>query len=196
MIPFLLLGYNNLLLWRLSVSRALGAIDANRGLLNYRQIQIQDIFLVRMALEVMGITISYLFLWCIFGMMGFMRLPQNLSLVLIGWFFSCWFAASFGTFMGCLSEFSELVKRIWAPFGYIAFFFSGTYFKIDWLPKSLQKLILMFPLVHPVEMVRAGYWGDNQHWHYSMMYMTVICMAMMLLSGLLMRNRTLTNPHP
>jgi len=195
LVPFLVIGYSNLLVWRFCTARGMGAIEGNRGLLNYRNIKIQDIFLARMLLEAAGVTTSFLFLWLIFGIMGLMTWPNDPLLLIVGWFFICWFCAAFGTFLGCLTELSDLAKRIWSPIGYIAFFFSGVYFEVDWLPPALQKLILMVPLVHPVEMARAGYWGDGHRAHYSMAYITVSCLIMTLLSGLIMRNRALRNPH-
>lgn len=195
LVPFFTIGYANLLLWRLCASRGLKAIDANRNLLHYRQIKIQDIFLARMLLEIAGVTTSIVLLWLIFGLLGLMAWPSNPFLLVIGWLFACWFAASFGTLLGCLSEFTELVARIWSPISYASLMFSGVFYEVDWLPKAAQEWALLMPLVHPVEMTRAGYWGDGPHWHYSMTYITVVCVVIMLLAGLLMRNRALRDPH-
>ena len=194
-VPFFTIGYSNLLVWRFCASRGLKAIDANLGLLHYRQIQIQDIFLARMLLEIAGVTTSFLFLWLILAFMGLMTWPTDPFLLVIGWLFACWFAAAFGTFLGCLSQRTQIVERIWRPINYISVMISGVVFEVDWFPKNIQNWVLMVPLVHPIEMTRAGYWGDGSHWHYSMIFMTVACMTMTLLAGLLMRNRTLRNPH-
>jgi len=194
-IPFFVIGYGNLLVWRFCASRGMKAIEANRGLLHYRQIRIQDIFTARMLLEVAGVTVSFLFLWLIFALMGLMTWPSDPFIMVVGWLFACWFAASFGTFLGCLSELTGLVERVWRPINYLSIIVSGVFFEVAWLPKGLQEWVLWVPLVHPMEMTRAGYWGDGSHWHYSMMFITVACMTMTLLSGLLMRNRALRDPH-
>jgi len=193
-VPFFVIGYGNVMAWRFCVARGQKAIDANRNLLHYRQIRVQDIFLARMLLEVAGVAISFLFLWLICALLGLMTWPADPFLLVVGWFFCCWFAASFGTLIGCLTEFTQVVARIWSPINYASLLISGLFFQVDWLPKALQELVLWVPLVHPMEMTRAGYWGGS-HWHYSMMFMTMVCMTMTLLSGLLMRNRALRDPH-
>jgi len=193
--PFLMIGYTNITLWRFCISRGLRAIDANRSLLHYRQIRIQDIFLARMLLELTGVTLSFLVLWTIFAFLELATWPADPFLMATGWLLACWFSASFGAFMGCLSEFSELVARLWPAINYSALLAGGIFFRVDWLPKAAQEWVLLFPLVHHIEMTRAAYWGDSAHWHYSVLYMIGVCMTLTLLAGILMRNRTLRTPH-
>ena len=193
--PFIVISYCNLMVWRLCASRGMVAIESNRSLLYYRQIRIQDIFTARMLLEVAGVTTSFLFLWLLFAFMGLMTWPKDPLLMATGWLLACWFAASLGTFLGCLSHFFEVVDRIWPPISHFLMIFSAVFYEVDWLPKILQRWILINPFVHPIEMTRAGYWGDGPHWHYSMMYLTGACMTLTLASGLLMRNQALRSPR-
>jgi capsular polysaccharide transport system permease protein len=56
---------------------------------------------------------------------------------------------------------------------------------VEWLPTSAQKLILFLPMVHGVEMLRAGYFGSLVKPHYNVEFM-VIADLVFLFVGLLM----------
>lgn len=187
--PFIVTGYSSLLLWRLCSFRGLKAIEPNRSLLHHRPVKIQDIFIARMTLEVAGVTASFILL--ILAMVGLdlMNFPKDLFLLTSGWLLMVWFSACLGTILGCLSEHSDLVERLWHPASYFMLAISGTFFMVDWLPTSLQALVFWVPMVHPVEMMRAGYWGDSAHFHFSVGYISFVCLSMSLVALLLMADR-------
>lgn len=191
--PFVVTGYSNLLLWRNCSFRGLKAIEPNRSLLHHRQVKIQDIFLARMILELAGVTSSFLLLMTSMMALGLMHWPDNACLLLGGWLLMCWFAACLGAILGCLSEFSELVERLWHPLSYFLLTMSGTFFMVDWIPAKMQGVVSWVPMVHPIEMMRGGYWGASVKTHYDVHYMMVVCLSATLLAGLLMSDRRLKN---
>lgn len=52
---------------------------------------------------------------------------------------------------------------------------------VEWLPPYAQKLILLLPMVHGVELMREGFFGSMVHAYYDMTYMTACCLALTLI---------------
>ncbi len=48
---------------------------------------------------------------------------------------------------------------------------SGAPFMVEWLPKKLQDVVLYLPMVHGVELLRHGYFGNVVRTHYDIGYM-------------------------
>ena len=186
---FIVTGYSSLLLWRNCSFRGIRSIEPNRSLLHHRQVKIQDIFFARMTLELAGVTASFLLLMGAMVSIGLMKLPRDPLLFFGGWLLMCWFSACLGTILGCLSEHSELVERLWHPVSYFLLAVSGTFFMVNWIPRAFRELVLWMPMVHPVEMMRGGYWGSAVVVHFSVGYIAAVCLAMTLAALLLMADR-------
>lgn len=187
--PFIVTGYSSLLLWRICSFRGIKSIEPNRSLMHHRQVKVQDIFYARMLLDVAGVTISFLLLMAVMTGIGLMRFPADPLLLIMGWALMSWFSACLGIILGCLSEHSELVERLWHPVSYFMLPISGVFYMVDWLPASLQKLAMWVPMVHPIEMMRAGYWGSVITTHYQVSYILLVCLLMTLTALLLMSDR-------
>ena len=52
---------------------------------------------------------------------------------------------------------------------------------VDWLPPVAQKIVLLLPMVHGVEVLREGYFGSMVHAHYDLGYMAICCLVLSLL---------------
>ena len=189
--PFVVTGYSCLLLWRTCSFRGLKAIEPNRSLLHHRQVKIQDIFVARMLLEIAGVSFSFFTLLAILMFAGVLLWPQNPCLILFGWILMAWFSSCLGTILGCLSEYSEMVERLWHPASYFLLSVSGTFFMVDWLQPKMQSLVHWVPLIHPVEMMRAGYWGSSVKTHYDTPYMIAVCFIFTWLALTLMADKRL-----
>ena len=59
---------------------------------------------------------------------------------------------------------------------------------VDWLPPAGQELVLMLPMVHGVEMVRDGYFGDIVRTHYSAGFLAVNNLVLTLLGLFVLRD--------
>jgi ABC-type polysaccharide/polyol phosphate export permease len=68
---------------------------------------------------------------------------------------------------------------------------SGAAFMVDWLPTAFQKVVLLLPMVHGVEMVREGYFGNTVRTHYDAAYMAECCLVLTLLGLFLVRDAAL-----
>ena len=159
-VAFAITGYSSVLMWRNAASRCSKAIEPNLSLMYHRNVKVLDIFISRVLLEISGSTASFAALTIVFSIAGAMKWPQDVVLVLVGWLMLGWFALALGFIVGSVSERSETFERTWHIITYLLFPLSGALFMVYWLPKSSQDVVLWLPMVHGVEMIRHGYFGN------------------------------------
>jgi ABC-type polysaccharide/polyol phosphate export permease len=186
-IAFAITGYSSVLLWRNCASRCAMAIESNKGLLYHRNVRVIDVFLTRILLEVAGATASFLFLATIFTWGGWMELPADPLKVVGGWLMLAWFGAALALLIGAGTAYSPIAERLWHPAAYLLFPISGAAFMVDWLRPEFQEMVLALPMVHGVEMLRDGYFGDKVTTHYSVGYMALCCLLLTLAGLFLVR---------
>jgi ABC-type polysaccharide/polyol phosphate export permease len=179
-IAFAVTGYSSILLWRNSVGHCVNAVQANLNLLYHRNVRMIDVLVTRITLETAGATASFIVLTLFFVAVEWAAPPVDLLKVIFGWLMLAWFGASLALTIGALSTYAKLVSRLWQPASYVLFPLSGAAFMVDWLPTALQKIVLLLPMVHGVEMVREGYFGNTVRTHYDMAYMATCCLVLTL----------------
>ncbi|MGF7149243.1 ABC-2 type transport system permease protein/capsular polysaccharide transport system permease protein [Sphingomonas zeicaulis] len=180
-VAFAVTGYSSVLLWRNMPGRCIGSIQPNLSLMFHRQVKVIDIFISRLLLEVAGATSSFITLSCIFYSIGWMKMPEDVLQVIIGWLMLAWFGASLAMLLGALAEEHETVDKLWHPFSYLMFPLSGAAFVVDILPKIARDVVLYLPMVHGVEYLRGGFFGSAFKPHYDMAYMTFWCLGLTIL---------------
>jgi ABC-type polysaccharide/polyol phosphate export permease len=180
-VAFAVTGYSSVLLWRNMPSRCIGAIGPNLALMYHRNVKVIDIFAARLLLEAGGATASFLILTLIFTSIGWMRLPEDLLEVAVGWILLAWFGASLAVFLGAWAEQSELIEKLWHPMAYLLFPMSGAAFMVEALPTNMREVVLWLPMIHGTEMVRAGFFGSLIQPHYSVAYFAMFNTGLTLL---------------
>ncbi len=186
-VAFAVTGYSSVLMWRNAASQCSSGIGANKPLLFHRAVLVIDVLLTRIALEIAGATGSFILLSLLFIYVGWMPMPNDLMLVLEGWLMLAWFGASLALLIGGGTALSEIVHRLWHPTAYLLFPMSGAAFMVDWLPSKLQTVVLLLPMVHGVEALRSGYFGNVVPTHYDLTYMSVCCLVLSLAGMLVVR---------
>ncbi len=182
-VAFAVTGYSSVLMWRNSATRAGSAVEQNKPLLFHRNVRPIDVLLTRTVLEIAGATASFTTLSLLFSFIGWMPLPADPLEVIFGWIMLAWFGASLALTIGAGTAFSAIVERLWHPAAYLMFPISGAAFMVDWLPPNFQKVVLLLPMVHGIEIVREGYFGGVVPAHYDVGYMAMCCLVLSL-SGL------------
>lgn len=177
-VAFAVTGYSSVLLWRNMPGRCSNAIEPNLSLMYHRHVKVIDIFAARILLEVAGTTFSFVALMLVFHSIGWMKPPEDILMIMLGWFMLTWFGAALALLIGALSARTELVEKIWHPMAYLLFPLSGAAFMVDWLPPAAQKVVLFLPMVHGVEILREGYFGSMVHAHYDLGYMVLCCLIL------------------
>jgi capsular polysaccharide transport system permease protein len=186
-VAFAVTGYSSVLMWRNSANRSSSAVKQNRSLLFHRNVRVVDVLLTRIALEVGGATGSFIVLSALFIFVGWMPIPGDPLKVVSGWLMLAWFGASLALLIGAGTAFSDIVERLWHPAAYLLFPISGAAFMVDWLPPNMQRIVLLLPMVHGVEMLREGYFGNVVRVHYDVGYMAMCCLVLSLAGLYLVR---------
>jgi ABC-type polysaccharide/polyol phosphate export permease len=182
-VAFAITGYSSVLLWRNMPGHCIGAVEPNRSLLYHRNVKVIDVYLSRLTLEAVGATISFVVLIALAVASGLIPGPEDILKVFAGWAMLAWFGFSLALFLAPLAEKVSLVQKLWGPASYIMFPLSGVAFLVDALPPAAREIVLLFPMVHGLELLRDGYFGSAFNAHYDMFYMTVCC-ALLTLFGL------------
>lgn len=186
-VAFAVTGYSSVLVWRNATNRCNLAMEQNKNLLFHRRVQAIDVFLTRIALEIVGAGASFLILSSIFIYLGWMSPPNDIGLVVLGWLMLAWYGTSLALLIGGGTAFSHVVERLWHPISYLLFPLSGAAFMVDWLPAGLRKFVLLLPMVNGVEVLREGFFGNLVQAHYDIEYMAMCCLVQTLAGLLVVR---------
>ena len=187
---FAVTGYSSVLMWRNTASRCNSALSQNQSLLYHRNVRVIDVFLTRILLEMAGATASFAVLTLALVGLQITPAPVDLLKVVGGWLMLAWFGAGLGLTLGTASAYSELVDRFWHPTSYVMFPLSGAAFMVDWLPPAAQNYVLMLPMVHGVEYLREGFFGDVVRTHHDLVYMAAANLMLTFTGLALMRGAT------
>jgi ABC-type polysaccharide/polyol phosphate export permease len=171
---FALTGYSSVLLWRNLVGRCLNAVQTNRALLYHRQVTVTDVYFARVILEILAVSTSFVFLGTALYLLDWLAIPEDPLKVAIGWVVLSWFGGALALTMGGLAEKASVVARLWPPFAFVLFAFSGVGFLVDALPPSMRSLVLWLPMVNVLEYLRDGWFGSAFQPHYDMDYVLII----------------------
>lgn len=186
-IAFAITGYSSVLMWRNTAIRCARAIGVNLPLLYHRNVRPFDVYISRIVLEWVGATASLALLTVFFVGIEVMYMPRDILLVIGGWLLLAWFSLALALIVGTLSEISETFERTWPVLVYISFPLSGAVFMVHWLPKAAQDAVLWLPMVHGVEMIRHGYFGDVVPTYESPTYFATVNLVMTLIGFWMVR---------
>ena len=168
--PFVMTAYMSLILCRHLISFIAGALQANMGLLYHRRIAPLHIFTARIIMEFGGATAAFAVVYAILFVMGEVNLPYSYLLLYSGWFLLCWIAAGFALVLAGLAMRFEIFERFIGLISYLLIPLSGAFAMVAWAPPAVQKIYLLIPFVHPIEMIRAAVFGEFVETHYSFAY--------------------------
>jgi capsular polysaccharide transport system permease protein len=180
-------SYSTVLVWRNTIGRCTTAIEPNRSLLAHRYVRPIDFFIARVILELCGVTISALALITFFVATGLIPPPVDILIMLKGWALLCWYATAMAFLIGALSEYSEMVERLWHPISYFQLPISGAFAMASWLPPKIRHIVLLFPVPNCVEVFREGYYGDAIRPYYDVPYVCTVCLILTWIGLLLVR---------
>jgi ABC-2 type transport system permease protein/capsular polysaccharide transport system permease protein len=175
---FALTSYSSVLLWRNMPSRCIHAVLANMQLMYHRNIRSLDIYAARILLEFAGTTMAFFGLAIVFISVGWIKPPEDIIKVVVGWLLLAWFGAALAILIGALSHEYKLVEKFWSPTSYLLFPLSGAAFLMSALPPAARELFLYVPMVHGVEIIRDGYFGSKFEAIYDPAYLIAWCLGL------------------
>lgn len=182
-VPFALAGYGLFIMFRSMVSRAETLLEANRPLLNHRQVTLFDMLLARALLE-LGSTVAVLALLLpLAWLAGYADLPHDPVLVLAATMLLGWFSFALSMLVMALSHESTLAGRLVHPLLYLSMPLSGAFFSMQWFASGLQSLLAWVPTVPMFELMRVGLFAGYPAEHAGLGY-PLACTALLTLLGL------------
>jgi len=168
---FALTGYSTIVAWRNCVNRTSVTLTANKGLLFHRNVTVMDLAITRAIFEFSAVSVSFFFLSIVFIGLGLMSTPINPLQVLSAWFLFGWFFICAGLIAVFLNEKSELFHRISHVLMYLTVPLTGAVAMVSWVPKKIQSIYLLSPMVNAEEMLREGYFGGIVQAQYSVSFL-------------------------
>lgn len=169
-IPFVVTGYMSIILSRHMINHGMNCVKANVGLLYHRQITIMHLFISRLLLEFIGVTFASFVIFGFLLLIGQMPPPKDLLLLYAGWGILAWMGVGLALIFGALAEMFEFMERIVGVITYIMVPLSGTFYFAAWVPAQFRRFVLLLPFIHPVEMIRAGFFGEFVTTYYDVGY--------------------------
>jgi capsular polysaccharide transport system permease protein len=180
-IAFLTCGIVPFSLFRETTHRCMSAIDGNKGLLFYPQVRPLDLVLARTVLE----AATHLVLMALFmgGLALYEGLPRVESLLqtLAGLALACSLGAALGLVFCAVSVFSSSVERLFPVIYRTLFWTSALFHPVDTLPKAARNVLLMNPMTHAIELVRAGWFPGYASSHVEPRYAMTWLLALLFL---------------
>jgi len=172
-IPLVLTGYTFLTLWRHMPARLTHAFRQGSGLLFHRSVKPIDILIARGLLEAIGVLIAFFVAYIPLEMLEIIS-PVDDYLVLLGaWSLMCFFSFGAAMLIVAIAHFSDVFERMVQPIMYLILPLTGVFYMVYWLPPFARKAVLYSPLVHAMEMFRAGYFGKAVPTFWSLSYLLV-----------------------
>jgi capsular polysaccharide transport system permease protein len=170
-----------------SVSRVAEAINGNKSLLYYPQVRPIDLVLARSALEAATFAAVFMVL-----LGGHALWRQELAIdsplmTITGMAMASLLGTCLGMIFCALGQVSASIDRARGPLVRPLFWISGVFFTVGMLPEAAQGPLLANPLLHAIELVRAGWFESYDAHHVDVRYVAAWILGLMLAALLLER---------
>ena len=180
-VTFVLTGYMPLTLWRHMTNPMMRLLHGNIGLLYHQPLGHWHILVSRSILEFLSATTALLVIYFVTTATGLVEPAEDPGLAMAAWLMGGWWFGSMGLLLAAWSEYWEPLEKFHQPLQYLMLPLSGIFFMVAWLPDYAQKLMLLNPSVHFVEMFRAGFLGETVTTHYDVAYLAATSATLTLI---------------
>lgn len=170
-----------------SVNRVAEAINGNKALLYYPQVQPLDLVIARSLLEAATFVAVFILL-----LGGHALINQELRIdspltTINGMALASLLGTTLGLIFCGLGQISTAPERARGPILRPLFWISGIFFTAETLPEEARGVMLLNPLLHASEMVRDGWFLSYHDQHIDVSYVMAWILVMMLIGLLLER---------
>lgn len=184
---FLINGMLPFFMFMRSATRALSAVDANRGLFSYRSVKPIDALIARTTLESVLYFAVYLlftgFLLWIGKEVSFSQIP----FLLLCWFLLFLFSIGFSLIMMVIGDLSEEIGKFIGAIFFVFYLMSGIIYSVHIIPAQYQGYILWNPIVHCIESMRHAVAPSYPIDHVNIFYFVEVLIIILFLGFLLYR---------
>jgi len=168
---FITTGFVPYQLFASTARRVAEAINGNQALLYYPPVQPLDLVIARAVLEaatLAGVFLALMLLHALY--LQELRIDSALT-TLCGLVLAWLLGSAVGLVFCCLSQFSNVVDRARGPLLRPLFWISGIFFTAESLPDHLRGVALGNPILHAIELVRAGWFSSYGADHVDIVYL-------------------------
>ena len=158
--PFIMTGVLPFIMFRNIAGRSRDAIDANKALFAYRQVKPVDAVVTRAFLECFLTVIAGLTLLAGAGLFGLDVVPQDPLRVVRAFASIALFGLGFGLFFSVAGDLLPNVGRFVKVMMTPLYFLSAVMYPSYGIHQPYRDLLLLNPLIHGVEDVRAGFFSS------------------------------------
>ena len=178
---FLTTGMIPYLLFMSCLTSVAESINGNKALLYYPHVQPLDLMIGRTLLE----TATYILVFLVL-MFGYALVVQDVAihdplLVAEGMLLAALLGASCGMVWCSLGQMNYLADRIRGPLLRPMFWISGLFFALNELPTEYRNVVAKNPLIHPVEMIRDGWYSTYTAHYADPAYTLAFCLVFLFL---------------
>ena len=160
---FITTGVLGFLIAQNTAMRCKDAISANVALLTYRQVLPIDTVLVRAALEAALVVIGGLVLLTGLGLLGYNVMPYDVLQVLLSVATLWLVGVGMGLILSVISEMIPELGKLSAMVFRPLYILSAVMYPAAVVPAAYQDVFLLNPLVHGIELIRAGFFSPYQY---------------------------------
>ncbi len=151
---FLVAGLVSFRMMSTIATRALGAVEANQGLLMYRAVRHIDVIIARSFLELVIYFFTFLLLLVMLAFIGTSISFSQLHIVLFCWITLFLFGFGLAMIMMVVGYYGGEISKIISLVFTILYFGSGIVYSIHIIPEPYLSYLLYIPYIHNIELMR------------------------------------------
>lgn len=168
---FLLAGMVPFFMFQKNATRALGAVEANRGLLMYRSVRHIDVILARSFLE---FVIYFFTFWLLLGLLVLVTDStisfDSLHIVLLCWVGLFLFSLGVALIMMVIGHYGGEISKVISIIFSFLYFLSGIMYSVHMVPQPYLDYLLYNPFVHNIELIRHSLSPTYPNYHIDIGY--------------------------
>lgn len=154
---FLVAGMIPFRMFQRIATRALGAVEANKGLLMYRSIKHIDVIIARSFLELVIYFFTSILLLLGLAFFDIYASLENLHIVLFCWITLFIFSFGVALIMMVIGYYGGEISKVIAILFTILYFASGIIYPIHIIPEPYFSYLLYNPFIHNIELIRHAF---------------------------------------
>ena len=176
---FIYTGIMPFLLFQNLFTKCKSACSANRGLFHYRYVKPINTYCARVILEIGIFLFTSVSLFALFWWAGYQVAIYDILYCLMIVVLLTIFATSFGMIASFAIEFFPESDKFLGILMKPMMFISGIFFTLDMIPEKYHVYLIWNPVLHAVELFRAGFIENFTSDHASLWYL--FCCALVSL---------------
>lgn len=175
------------LLYNAVANGAMGAIQANRGLLSYPVVTVLDTILARAALDSLTHAVIAALLFPGFILVLSLTVTVNLSVLVLSMTLAAGLGLGVGTFNAVIVVYLPAWRHIWSVLNRPLFIVSGVLFTPEAVPRQMEAIVLWNPLSHVIAAMRLAFYGTGAASFVSVPYVAGVALTLFVAGAFLIR---------